>query len=78
MNMSLLSNSRPSQDSPYQRVTFPLPDANIRFIRETEQSSGGPTWYQQRHYKAFKADFQKAAEIAQDLEGSRNLIYARK
>jgi hypothetical protein len=48
----------------------------MRFIRETEQSSGGgTTWYQQRHYKAFKADCQKTAEISRDL---RNLTNARK
>jgi hypothetical protein len=50
----------------------------MRLIKETEQSSGGTTWYQKRHYKAFTADCQKTAEIARDLEGLRNLTKGRK
>jgi hypothetical protein len=79
MYISHLSNS-PSQDySPSQKkVTF-SPNARIRFFRERGQSSSGrsTTWYQKRHYKAFKADCQKTAEIARDLECLRYLTYAR-
>jgi hypothetical protein len=77
--MSLLFNS-PSKDSPssQKKVTF-SPNVSMRLIKETAQSSGDTTWYQQRHYNAFLVDCQKtAATVARDLKGLGNLIYARK
>jgi hypothetical protein len=70
--MPHLSNNPPSppQASPSQKkVTF-SPKARIRFIKDTEQS-GSTTWYQQRHYKAFKADCLKTAAIARNFENLR-------
>jgi hypothetical protein len=84
MNLSLLSNYAPSQDSPSKKKVSFSPNTCTQFIRETEQGSSGgttSTWYQERHYKAFKADCQKTAEIARDhdLKGfGYNLTYARK
>jgi hypothetical protein len=71
MYFSHLINS-PSQ----KKVTF-SPRTRIRRIEKTEQSSGSNTWYQRRDYKAFEVDCEKTAEIARDLERSRNSTYAR-
>jgi hypothetical protein len=73
--MPHLSNpppSPPQDDSPSQKkVTF-SPKARIRYIRDAEQSSGSTTWYQQRHYKAFKTDCIKTAAIARNFENLRS------